>query len=458
MKVIYDRIESIRGNLIMVRAEGVSLGELARIELADGRLVYASVLRIDGNLVTLQVFENTRGISTSDRVSFLKRQMQVVYGDTLFGRRMSGSGVPIDGGPIPEGEKVNIGTPSFNPTRRVIPRLMVQTNIPMIDVFNCLVKSQKIPIFSVAGEPYNALLMRIANQTDADVVIIGGMGLTFKDYQAFIDNAEEAGSAHKTIMFIHRATDPAVECLLAPDMALACAERFAMNGKHVLVLLTDMTAFADAIKEIAITMDQVPSNRGYPGSLYSDLAARYEKAVLIEGSGSITIVAVTTMPGDDVTHPVPDNTGYITEGQFYLHNGVIDPFGSLSRLKQLVIGKVTREDHGDLANAMIRLYAESKKARERQSMGFKLSHWDEQLIAFGKLFEEKMMNLEVNCPIEEALDLGWALLGQCFKPDQVGIRQKYIDAYWVKNAKQQEEKKEDSIKPSVKRPKEAQHV
>lgn len=444
MKVIYDRIESIRGNLITVRAQGVSLGELARIELADGRTIYASVLRIDGDEVTLQVFENPRGISTSDRVTFLKREMQTVYGDSLLGRRMSGSGVPIDGGPALQGESVNIGTPSFNPTRRIIPRLMVKTNIPMIDVFNCLVKSQKIPIFSVAGEPYNALLMRIANQTDADVVLIAGMGLTFKDYQAFIDNADEAGSAHKTIMFIHRATDPAVECLLVPDMALACAERFAMNGKHVLVLLTDMTAFADAIKEIAITMDQVPSNRGYPGSLYSDLASRYEKAVLIEGSGSITIIAVTTMPGDDVTHPVPDNTGYITEGQFYLHNGVIDPFGSLSRLKQLVIGKVTREDHGDLANAMIRLYAESKKARERQSMGFKLSQWDAQLITFGKKFEEKMMNLQVNCPIEEALDLGWQLLSECFQPDQVGIRQKFIDTYWVKTKKQhnKEERKE----------------
>ena len=186
---------------------------------------------------------------------------------------------------------------------------------------------------------------------------------------------------NKTVMFIHRATDPAVECLLVPDMALACAEKFATDGKNVLVLLTDMTAFADAIKEIAITMDQVPSNRGYPGSLYSDLASRYEKAVSIEGSGSITIIGVTTMPGDDVTHPVPDNTGYITEGQFYLHQGRIDPFGSLSGLKQLVIGKVTREDHGDLANAMIRLYAESKKARERQAMGFKFSRWDEKLLA-----------------------------------------------------------------------------
>jgi V/A-type H+-transporting ATPase subunit B len=302
----------------------------------------------------------------------------------------------------------------------------------MIDVFNCLVKSQKIPIFSVPGEPYNQLLMRIANQTDADVVIIGGMGLTFKDYQAFIDNAEESGSMNKTVMFIHRATDPTVECLLVPDMALAVAEKFAINDKNVLVLLTDMTAFADAIKEISITMDQVPSNRGYPGSLYSDLASRYEKAVLIEGSGSITIIAVTTMPGDDVTHPVPDNTGYITEGQFYLHEGRIDPFGSLSRLKQQVIGKVTREDHGDLANAMIRLYAESKKARERQAMGFKLSRWDEQLLHYSLLFEERMMNLEVNLSLEDALDLGWKTLAECFESQQVGIKESLLKKYWPK--------------------------
>lgn len=302
----------------------------------------------------------------------------------------------------------------------------------MIDVFNCLVKSQKIPIFSVPGEPYNDLLMRIANQTDADVVIIGGMGLTFKDYQAFIDNAEESGSMNKTVMFIHRATDPAVECLLVPDMALACAEKFAIENKNVLVLLTDMTAFADSIKEISITMDQVPSNRGYPGSLYSDLASRYEKAVQIDGSGSITIIAVTTMPGDDVTHPVPDNTGYITEGQFYLHNGSIDPFGSLSRLKQLVIGKVTREDHGDLANGMIRLYAESKKARERRSMGFKLSRWDEKLLHFSKLFEERMMSLDVNLPLEEALDLGWKTLAECFQAEETGIKQSLLNKYWPK--------------------------
>lgn len=433
MKTVYQSINDMRGNLMTLNATGVSLGELARIDLHDGRSVFGSVIQIEGDTVTLQVFQNTRGISTGDHVTFLKRQMQATFGESLLGRRLNGVGEPIDGGPEIIGDLINIGTPSFNPVRRIIPRQMVRTNIPMIDLFNCLVRSQKIPIFSVAGEPYNALLMRIANQTDADVVIIGGMGLTFREYQAFIDNAERAGSLNKTIMFIHRATDPAVECLLVPDMALACAEKFAVAGKHVLVLLTDMTAFADAIKEISITMDQVPSNRGYPGSLYSDLASRYEKAVLIEGSGSITIIGVTTMPGDDVTHPVPDNTGYITEGQFYLHNHRIDPFGSLSRLKQLVIGKVTREDHGDLANAMIRLYAESKKARERQSMGFKLSRWDEQLLAYSLLFEERMMNLEVNMSLEEALDYGWKTLAECFQPGEVGIKQSLLSKYWPKH-------------------------
>jgi V/A-type H+/Na+-transporting ATPase subunit B len=429
MKIVYDRINNMRGNLITVTAEGVGLGELARIDLEDGRRVYASVLRIDGNQVTLQVFQSTRGISTGDQVTFLSRQMQATYGEALLGRRLNGVGQPIDGGPQIIGEAIDIGTTSFNPVKRIIPRQMVRTNIPMIDVFNCLVQSQKIPIFSVAGEPYNDLLMRIANQTDVDVVIIAGMGLTFKEYQAFIDNAETAGTMNKTVMFIHRATDPAVECLLVPDMALACAERFAINGKHVLVLLTDMTAFADAIKEIAVTMDQVPSNRGYPGSLYSDLASRYEKAVLMEGSGSITVIGVTTMPGDDVTHPVPDNTGYITEGQFYLRRRRIEPFGSLSRLKQFAM-KMTREDHGDLANAMIRLYAESKQARERQAMGFKLSHWDEKLLTYSQLFEDRMMNLEVNYTLEQALELGWKTLAECFQSDEVGIKQSLVVKYW----------------------------
>jgi len=432
MQKVYDRILDLKGNLITVAAQGVTLGEVAIVHKKNGDKTMASVLRFDDDLVTLQVFENTRGISTGDKVTFLGKLMQATFSSSLLGRCLNGVGEPIDHGPKIVGEAIDINMPSFNPTKRIIPRQMVRTNIPMIDMFNCLVKSQKIPIFSIAGEPYNPLLMRIANQTDADIVIIGGMGLRFDDYQAFIDNAETAGSMHKSVMFIHQATDPAVECLLVPDMALACAEKFAIEGKDVMVLLTDMTAFANAIKEISITMDQIPANRGYPGSLYSDLASRYEKAVDIENSGSITIVAAVTMPGGDVTHPIPDNTGYITEGQFYLHDGFIDPFGSLSRLKQQVIGKVTREDHNELANTMIRLYADSKKAKERQSMGFKLSKWDEKLLFYSHLFESKMMNLEVNISLEEALNLGWRILSECFEPDEIGIRKNLTEKYWPK--------------------------
>ncbi|NGX28106.1 MAG: V-type sodium ATPase subunit B [Candidatus Anoxychlamydiales bacterium] len=430
MLKVYDRIIDMRGSLITVQATNVALGELALIYKSDGTTTLGSVLKFDGDLVTLQVFENVRGISTGDKVSFLNRPMQVTFSDSLLGRCLSGTGAPIDGGPEIIGEKININTPSFNPTKRIIPRDIIRTNIPMIDVFNCLVKSQKIPIFSIAGEPYNQLLMRIANQTDADIVIIGGMGLRFDDYQAFINNAQSSASIDKTVLFIHLATDPAVECILVPDMALAAAEKFATEGNNVLVLLTDMTAFADSIKEISITMDQIPSNRGYPGSLYSDLASRYEKAVDIEGSGSITIVSVTTMPGGDVTHPIPDNTGYITEGQFYLHNAMIDPFGSLSRLKQNVIGKVTREDHQDLANTLIRLYADSKKAKERQSMGFKLSHWDEKLLKYSNLFVSRMMNLDVNITLEGALDEGWTMLAECFNKEEVSMKRNIVEKYW----------------------------
>ena len=220
---------------------------------------------------------------------------------------------------------------------------------------------------------------------------------------------------------------------MVPDMALAAAEQYAVDGKRVLVLLTDMTAFADAMKEIAVAMEQIPANRGYPGDLYSQLAARYEKAVDIEGSGSITLLAVTTMPGDDVTHPVPDNTGYITEGQFYLKNGVIDPFGSLSRLKQAV-NKKTREDHAPLMNAMIQLYDSCRKVRQQQAMGFAVSSFDQKLLDFGADFEREMMDLEVNLPLEEQLNLGWQLTARHFDPRQTTLPENLTEAYWPKES------------------------
>ena len=328
---------------------------------------------------------------------------------------------------------IEIGGPSVNPAKRIIPRNMIRTGIPMIDLFNTLVESQKLPIFSVSGEPYNELLARIAMQAEVDIIILGGIGLKYDDYLYFRDELESGGALSRTIFFVHTASDPIVEALLVPDISLAVAERFALAGRRVLVLLTDMTNFADAMKEIAITQEQVPSNRGYPGDLYSQLASRYEKAVDFEGAGSITILGVTSMPGDDVTHPVPDNTGYITEGQYYLRNGRIEPFGSLSRLKQLVNDK-TREDHRALMDGMIKLYAAYKESLEKKSMGFRMSDWDQKLLRYGEIFEREMMDLSVNIPLERALDLGWEILSECFKPEETGLRTELIRKFWPKKA------------------------
>jgi V/A-type H+-transporting ATPase subunit B len=308
---------------------------------------------------------------------------------------------------------------------------MIRTGIPMIDLFNTLFVSQKLPIFSVSGEPYNELLARIAMQAEVDVIILGGMGLKYDDYLTFKDTLENAGALARTVMFMHTASDPTVECLMIPDMSLAVAEQFALQGKDVLVLLTDMTNFADAMKEISIIQEQVPSNRGYPGDLYSQLASRYEKAVDFETAGSITVLGVTTMPGDDVTHPVPDNTGYITEGQYYLKNGRIEPFGSLSRLKQQVNGK-TRADHRAIMDGMIKLYAAFKDTMEKKAMGFIMTPWDEKLLKYGAQFETKMMDLSVNIPLEKALDLGWEILADCFSPEETGLRTELINKFWPK--------------------------
>ncbi|MCR5766520.1 MAG: V-type ATP synthase subunit B, partial [Treponema sp.] len=308
---------------------------------------------------------------------------------------------------------------------------MIRTGIPMIDMFNTLVVSQKLPIFSISGEPYNQLLARIAMQAEVDVIVLGGMGLKYDDYLYFKKTLEDGGALSRTVMFIDTAADPTVECQKIPDLSLAVAEQFALKGKDVLVLLTDMTNFADSMKEIAITQEQVPSNRGYPGDLYSQLASRYEKAVDFDTAGSVTILAVTTMPGDDVTHPVPDNTGYITEGQYYLKGGRIEPFGSLSRLKQNVNGK-TRPDHRALMDGMIRLYANYKDTLEKKSMGFLMSRWDEKLLNYGKMFENTMMDLSKNIPLEEALDLGWKILADCFEPEETGLKSSLIAEYWPK--------------------------
>jgi len=392
MRKYYDEITQIAGSVVKVRARGVFYDELAAITTDFGASL-AQVIRLEGDEVSLQVFAGTHGISTGDRVHFFGRPMQVPFTEKLLGRVFDGAGRPRDGKPELDEEPIDIGSPVINPTRRRRPDKMIRTGIPMIDVFNTLVESQKLPIFSVAGEPYNALLGRIGLQAEADVIILGGMGMRHDDYLAFRNRFEEGGVVSRCIMFIHTAADPTVECLIVPDLCMAVGEGFALQGKRVLV------------------------------------ARRYEKAVDLDEAGSMTVLAVTTMPGDDVTHPIPDNTGYITEGQFYLRNGRIEPFGSLSRLKQLVNGK-TRDDHRAIMDACIQLYADARESREKRSMGFESSPWDLKLLKYADLFEQRLMDLAVNIPLEEALDTCWRTLAECFEPAETGIRRALIERHW----------------------------
>lgn len=428
----HTRLLEIVGDMVKVRAMGVALGDLAVVENFDGETSTARVVELEGDIASLQVFSGGKGLSSEAEVRFLGHPQEAVYSDAILGRVFDGTGEPIDGKPTLHAERrVEVGTPTVNPMLRTVPDKMIETRVPMIDVFNCLVESQKIPIFSVAGEPYNELLARIGFQANADIVVFGGMGLIFDDYHFFRQSFEDHGVFHRTVMYVNQASDPIVERLLVPDLCLAVAERFAVEeNKRVLVLLTDMTSFADAMKEIGVSLEKIPATRGYMGDLYTQLAQRYEKACDFSGAGSVTVLTVTTMPGDDVTHPVPDNTGYITEGQFYLHDGVIDPFGSLSRLKQNVIGRATREDHSQVMNTMIRLYSEGQEAEKKKAMAFDLSEFDQKLVRFSGLFRRRFMDVSVSLGVIEALDLGWRTLAECFEPEELLMKQELIDTYF----------------------------
>lgn len=436
----YSKILEIVGDILKVKvppsmdqdAVAIALNDLAQVEDINGFSSVARVIKIQQDVVSLQVFSGTTGMSTQASVNFLGVPFRVTCSANIMGRIFRGDGSPMDAGPeLTQDTKIAVDGPSVNPVRRQLASKMIRTDIPMIDVFNSLVESQKIPIFSVAGEPYNKLLARIGIQADADLVVFGGLGLIFDDYHMFRQSFEDAGVFSRTIMYVNLASDPVVERLLVPDMCLAVAEKFAVEeGKRVLVLLTDMTAYADAMKEIGIAMESIPSNRGYMGDLYSQLARRYEKAADYKKGGSVTILSATTMPGDDVTHPVPDNTGYITEGQFYLHDGVLDPFGSLSRLKQHVVGKLTREDHGQIMNTMIRFYSSAREAEQKQAMAFELSEFDQRILKFGRLFRKRFMDIDVSIALDDALNLCWQTLAECFKPEELLMKQALIDKYF----------------------------
>lgn len=423
----YENIDSIGRAILTIKADGVHNKELAEVIYPNGQRAFAQVIALEGDQVTLQLFGGGFGVSTNCKIRFLGKPMQVGFSDDMLGRIYSGNGQPVDGGPKLLSDMIRVAGPSINPVKRLIPKEMIRTGVPMIDVFNTLVRSQKIPIFAKAGEPYNRLLANIATQTDADIIIIGGVGLKYDEYHYFKQRIEDAGSQNRTIMFIHTHREAIVEGLMVPDLALAVAERFALQGKNVFVLLSDMTQWSDYLRQVANAQDQIPANQGYPGDLYSQLASRYEKAADIEGAGSLTILGVTTM--DDVTHPVPDNTGYITEGQFYMKDGYLELFGSLSRLKQQVNDR-TRADHRSIMNAMARLLSEAEERVKAQKFGSVKDDYSLRLLEYRKTFQKELMDPFKYLELEDALDLCWNILARYFRKEEVGLSSKLLDVYW----------------------------
>ena len=431
---IYTRIDNITKATCTLRATGVGNEELATI---DGRL--AQVVRIMGDEVTLQVFGGTEGIPTNAEVIFLGKAPSLQVGPQLVGRFFNAYGEPIDGGPAVSGKEVEIGGPSVNPVRREQPSELIATGIAGIDLTNTLVTGQTIPFFADPDQPFNEVMAMVALRAKSDKIILGGMGMTNDDYLFFKNTFSNAGALDRIVSFINTTEDPSVERLLIPDMALSAAEYFAVEQQEkVLVLLTDMTNYADALAIVSNRMDQIPSKDSMPGSLYSDLAKIYEKAVQFPDGGSITIIAVTTLSGGDITHAVPDNTGYITEGQLYLRRDsnvgkvIIDPFRSLSRLKQLVIGKKTREDHPQVMNAAVRLFSDASGAETKRENGFDLTDYDERALSFAADYSRELLAIDVNIDTEQMLDTAWHLFGRYFRPAEVNIKQSLVDKYWPK--------------------------
>ena len=434
---VYTKLVQITKATVSLRAENVGNDEMA---LVAGRP--AQVVKMIGDIVTLQVFQGTEGIPTNAEVVFLGRPPRLKVSELLAGRFFNAYGEPIDGGAEIEGKEVEIGGPSVNPVRRKQPSELIATGIAGIDLNNTLVTGQKIPFFADPDQPYNAVLAQVALRAEADKIILGGMGLSNDDYLSFKNTFTKAGALDKIICFINTTDDPPVERLLIPDMACTAAEYFAVEHKQkVLVLLTDMTLYADALAIVSNKMDQIPSKDSMPGSLYSDLAKIYEKAAQFPDGGSITIIAVTTLNEGDITHAVPDNTGYITEGQLYLRRDsdigktIIDPFRSLSRLKQLVIGKKTREDHPAVMNTLVRLYSDAANAKMKKENGFDLTEYDERCLKYAAEYSERLLAIDINIKIDEMLETGWELMGKYFSKAEVGVKESLVEKYgkWTNN-------------------------
>ncbi len=451
----YRTISEVAGPLMLVKSvEGVSYNELGEIELKNGERRRCKVLEINGTDVLVQLFESSAGINLADsKIRFLGKQMELAVSEDMLGRVFDGLGRPIDGGPsiIPE-KRMDVGGVPMNPAARRYPQEFIQTGISAIDGLNTLVRGQKLPIFSASGLPHAELAAQIARQakvrgTDEEfAVVFAAMGITFEESDYFVQSFKETGAIDRTVMFSNLANDPAIERIATPKMALTAAEYLAFDkGMHVLVILTDITNYADALREVSAARKEVPGRRGYPGYMYTDLASIYERAGRQEGKkGSITLIPILTMPEDDKTHPIPDLTGYITEGQIILsrelhRKGVVPPVDvlpSLSRLKDKGIGEgKTRADHSGTMNQLFSAYARGKDCKELMVIlgEAALTDIDKLYAEFADAFENEYVSQgsETDRSVEETLDIGWKLLSILPRSELKRISDEFLDKYYI---------------------------
>ena len=452
----YKTIREVVGPLMVVEGvEGVKYNELVDIINASGEIRRGKVLEINRDKAVVQLFDNSQGLQISGaRARFLGHSQELAVSEDMLGRVFDGMGNPRDGGaPIIPEKKMDINGEPINPAARDYPNEFIQTGISAIDGLNTLVRGQKLPVFSMSGLPHAELAAQIARQAKVRsgdckfAVVFAAIGITFEEAQYFVDDFKKTGAIERTVLFTNLANDPAVERISTPRMALTCAEYLAFEkGMHVLVIMTDITNYAEALREVSAARREVPGRRGYPGYLYTDLASLYERAGRIRGrEGSITQIPILTMPEDDKTHPIPDLTGYITEGQIILSrdlykrgiNPPVDVLPSLSRLKDKGIGKdKTREDHADTMNQLFAAYARGKESKELSAIlgEAALSDVDKLYAKFAEAFEEKYVSqgFDKDRKIEETLELGWELLKILPKSELKRIRTAFIDKYLPK--------------------------
>lgn len=452
----YRTISEVAGPLMLVKnVDGVSFGELGEIELKNGERRRCKVLEISGSDVLVQLFESSTGINLSDsKVRFLGKQMELAVSEDMLGRVFDGLGRPADGGPsiLPE-KRLNVNGLPINPVRREYPEQFIQTGVSAIDGLNTLVRGQKLPIFSASGLPHAELAAQIARQAktlednENFAVVFAAIGITFEEAEYFKESFRKTGAIDRTVMFSNLANDPAIERIATPRMAMTAAEYLAFSkGMHVLVIMTDITNYADALREISSAKKEVPGRRGYPGYMYTDLASIYERAGRQKDKkGSITLIPILTMPEDDKTHPIPDLTGYITEGQIILsrelyRKGVVPPIdvlSSLSRLKDKGIGEgKTRKDHSDTMNQLFSAYARGKDAKELMTIlgESALTPVDRLYAEFAEKFEEEYVSQgnKTDRSIEETLSVGWKLLSILPRSELKRISGEYLDKYYLK--------------------------